>query len=175
MRFHEHARDTSCNRRAREHRNELALATATRSLSARQLNRVRCVEHDGATRRTHDGERAHVRHQVVVAEGRAALAYENVVATARLARLGNDVHHVFGSEELTLLDVDGLSRRGDGADEVRLAAEKRRRLQDVDDGGDFRNFFFGVHVRKHRHSHLTLYFRQDAQTLLHPEPAKRLR
>src|SRR5207249_11393851 len=123
----------------------------------------------------HDGERAHVRYQVVIAEGRAALAYENVVPTARFARLGHDIGHVFRREELTLLDVDGFARRGDGADEVRLAAEKRRCLQHVDDSGDFRYFFLGVHVGEHRHSHLTLYFRQDTQALLHPESTKRLR
>ena len=111
----------------------------------------------------------------MVAEGRAPLAYENVVATARLARLGHDVGHVFRREELTLLDVDGLARCGDGADEVGLAAEKRRRLQHVDDGGDFRHFFLGVHVGEYRHSDLPLHFRQDTQALLHPEPAKRLR
>ena len=37
---------------------------------------------------------------------------------------------------MALLEVDGAPLARDGDDEIRLAAEQRRRLQDIDDGGD---------------------------------------
>ena len=86
---------------------------------------------------------------------------------ARLARLGDDVLHVLGRQELALLDVDRLARRGDGVDEVGLPAEERRRLQHVDDRGDLGDLLLGVHVGQHRHADLPLHLGEDAQALLH--------
>jgi hypothetical protein len=49
MRFHENACNSACDRRTRKHRDELALPTARRAASARQLHRVRCVEYNRAS------------------------------------------------------------------------------------------------------------------------------
>ena len=82
-----------------------------RALPARQLHRMRGVEHDRAAGGAHDRERAHVGHEVVIAERRAALAHQDVVGAARRLRLGDDLPHVLGRQELALLDVDRLARR----------------------------------------------------------------
>ena len=60
--------------------------------------------------------------------------------------LGDNVYHIVGREKLPLFDVYGFSAFGAGADKVRLPAKKGRRLQNVNDGGHFRNFGFGVNV-----------------------------
>src|SRR5438132_299537 len=83
-------------------------------------------------------ELTHVRDQVVVAERGAALTHEDVVLSARLARLLHHVLHFGWRQKLALLDIDRPSRSGDDVDEIGLAAEKRRRLQHVDRRRDFR-------------------------------------
>ena len=51
-------------------------------------------------------------------------------------RLGDDLLHVLGREELALLDVDRLAGARDRLDEIGLPAQERRRLQHVDDRRD---------------------------------------
>ena len=68
VRLHEHAGDARGHGRPRQHRHELALAARGAALPARQLHRMRGVEHHRAAGVAHHGERAHVGDQVVVAE-----------------------------------------------------------------------------------------------------------
>ncbi len=83
----------------------------------------------------HDGERAHVDDEVVVAEAGAALG-EGDAGVAGVADLLDGVAHVEGGDELALLDVDGAAGFGGGDEEVGLAAEEGGDLEDVDGFGD---------------------------------------
>jgi hypothetical protein len=137
------------------------------------------VEDDGAAGLPHDGETAHVRNQVVVAEGDASLADQDAVlvdpgfARGRL-RLGHHIAHVVGSQELSLLDVDRLAAGGHRRDEVGLAAQECGGLQHVHhrgNRGDLRHF---VDVGEHRHTDLAAHIGEDAQSAVHPRAAERL-
>ena len=135
---------------------------------------MRGVEYHGTTGLAHDREGAHVRNQVVVAERGAAFAHEDVVFSARLARLFHHVLHFGRRQELALLDVDRSSRCGDDVYEIGLAAEKRRGLQHVDGRRYFRDVVLVVDVGQHRHADLLLHLCEDLQPLVHPEAAVRL-
>jgi hypothetical protein len=133
---------------------------------------VRGVEDHGTAGVAHDRQRAHVGHEVVVAEGSAALAHHDVVGAARLARLVHHVLHVGGREELALLDVHRLAGACDGMDEVRLAAEEGWRLQHVHVLGHLRHFFLGVNVGQHRDAECVPYLGEDLETLFHAGAAE---
>jgi len=65
-------------RGAREVRHHFAVAARGRAQPARLLHRMRRVEHHGHAELRHDRQRAHVRHQRVVAEADAAFARQHV-------------------------------------------------------------------------------------------------
>ena len=176
MRFHEHARDAGRHRRARQHRHEFALAAARRALPARQLHRMRGIEHHRAAGLAHDHQRAHVGHQVVVAERGAALAHHDVVGCRSPAlRLVHHVLHVPGREELALLDVHRLAGCGHGMDEIGLAAQERRRLQYVDHRGDLRRSRSASCTSVSTGTlHLLRTSRENLEALVHAQPAERL-
>ena len=95
------------------------------------------VENDRIAQFTHDDQAAHIRHERVVAEAHAALGDKDPgVAVTR--HLGDDMGHVPRRQELALLDIDWLARCGRGNQEVGLAAEKGRDLQNVDRFGDMK-------------------------------------
>src|SRR5690606_2998475 len=117
MGFHEEAGHAGRDRRARQHRDELALAAAGAALPARQLHRVGGVVDHRAAGVAHHRQRAHVADQVVVAEAGAALAHHDLIVAGRL-RLFHHRLHVPRRLELALLDVDGLAGRAGAQDEV---------------------------------------------------------
>ena len=97
-----------------------------------------------------DRQRAHVRHQGVVAERCAALGDQNITV-AGAGDLGNDIRHVPRRQELALLDVDDFSGRGRRPQEIGLPAQERRDLQDVDGLRHLRALRGLVDVGEHRH------------------------
>ncbi len=131
---------------------------------------MRGVEYHRTARVAHDGEGAHVGYQVVVAEGCAALADHEVVGATRRARLGDDVQHVLGRQELALLDVDRPAGACAARDEVGLAAEEGGCLQHVDHRGGLGDLVLGVDVGQHRDADLPLDLGQDARPSCIPGP-----
>ena len=67
--------------------------------------------------------------------------------------------------------LTGLPLRGNAQDEIGLAAQERRCLQHVDDGGHFVERRVLVHVGQHRHAELALDALQYPQTLFDTRPA----
>ncbi len=124
MRLHEQARDAARHGGARQHRDEFPLAARGGAPPAGQLHRVRGVEHHRAAGLAQDGERAHVRHQVAVAERETALADQDVVRAARLFCLVDHVPHLLRRQKLALFDVDRPAGRSRGADEIGLAGRE---------------------------------------------------
>src|SRR5437763_6305558 len=68
MCFEEDAVSARSQRRARQHRRELALPARFISAATWQLNRMGRIKDHGETERTHDRHRTHVRDEVIVAE-----------------------------------------------------------------------------------------------------------
>ena len=171
MRFHEHARHARGDRGTREHGHELALPARRRALPAGQLHRMRGIEHDRAIRAAQHGECTHVRDQIVIAEAEAPLA-DHHLRIAGGAGLVDHILHFPGREKLTLLDVHRLALRGRGHDEVRLPAEKRRRLQHIDDRSHFGQGRVLVHVGEHGHGETAADVRQHLESGLETRTAE---
>ena len=133
------------------------------------------IENDRTASLAHDCQAAHVRYQVVVAEAGTALANHQVVgAIIHFARLVDNIHHVTRRQELTLLDIDRLAAGGHGMNEIGLATEESRGLQDVDRGGHRHNIVNTVHISQHRDANLSLHFGKNAQACLQPQATRRL-
>ena len=138
MRFHKKTVNTDCHGSAREHRHKTAVAARTRALSAGQLHRVRGVKDDRRLGFTHNGKTAHVAHQVAVAKARPSLADHEVVglqssSSCRLTCLCHNIDHVVRRQKLPLFNVHRLPAASAGLDEVRLTAQKGRRLKNIND------------------------------------------
>src|SRR5579859_1077383 len=97
----------------------------------------------------HNGQRAHVYNQVVVPEGTTALG-EKHVAIPRLADLLDGMTHVPRRDELALLDVDGLGVPGCRNQQIRLAAEESRNLDDISNFCHQWHVDSFMHVSQHR-------------------------
>ena len=156
----------------RHHRGELALAPGGGALAARLLDRVGRVHHHRIAGAGHDRQRPHVGDEGVVAEGDAALA-EQETAVAGRGDLGRDVGHVPRSEELALLDVDRGTGLACGQEEVGLARQEGGDLEHVDRLGGRGAVGGGVDVGQHRAADAGADLREDAQALVHAEPARR--
>ncbi len=125
MRLHEQTGNAGRHRGTRENRDEFALSSRHASQPSRQLNRVRCIEDHRAIRFTHDRQTAHIRNEIVIAEGGTTLAnHQRVGAAISLTGFRDDVFHIPRGEELTFLDVDRLATRRHLLNDVRLAAKK---------------------------------------------------
>jgi len=109
--------------------NELGLAAADTVGRRRLLNRV-CGVEDDRRKVTHDGERTEIDDKVVVAEARAALGKEDPLVSGGTDFL-DAVAHIPGGNELALLDVDGAAGAAGSDQQVSLAAEESRDLENV--------------------------------------------
>ncbi len=120
---------------------------------------------DGQAFLAHPVERAHVGDQVVVAEGGAALGDEEAFA-AEGAHLAGDVDGIPRGEELAFFHVHRAAGLGGGFEQVGLAAEKGRDLQQVDVFGGDVGLFGGVDVGGDGDLEFLGDFTEDAATFL---------
>ena len=147
---------------AREDRRKFALTARPVAEAARLRHGMGRVEHDRVAGLRHDRQRAHVDDQRVVAEARAALAQQDLLVAGR-GDLCGDVLHVPRRQELALFDVDRLAGRARRQQQIGLAAEKSRDLQDIDDFGHRRALFAFVHIGQHRQPGRLAHFGEDRQ------------
>ena len=98
--------------------------------AARKLHAVGGVEHHRPAGLAHNLQPAHVHHQVVVAEGGAALG-EQHPGIAGGDHLFHGVPDIVRRHELALLDVDDAAGAPGGHQQVRLAAQEGGDLQDI--------------------------------------------
>jgi hypothetical protein len=121
---------------AGEQGDELGLAAGDAARGGGHLYGVGAVEDDGGEL-AQDAEGAHVDDEVAVAEGGAALG-ERDALVAGGEDFADGVFHVAGGDELAFFDVDGAAGVAGGDEQVGLAAEEGRDLEDVGAfGGDF--------------------------------------
>ena len=99
------------------------------------MRRVENHRRAGGSRQ--DRQRAHVRHQRVVAERGAALGHQHI-AIAGAGDLGDHIRHVPRRKKLAFLYVDDFAGRRRGQQQIGLPAKKRRNLQDIDGLRDLR-------------------------------------
>ncbi len=85
--------------------------------------------------------------------------------------LVEDVLHVPRSEELTLLDVDRATGLGSSDQQVRLAAEEGRDLQDIDGWSHGGALLFRVNVGQDRNAEFLLDVGEDFHRLFQPDAA----
>ncbi|KFB71014.1 MAG: hypothetical protein AW09_003874 [Candidatus Accumulibacter phosphatis] len=136
---------------------------------------MRGIEYHRGSALAHDRQTAHVRNQVVVAKGSAALANHDRIDTGSgIPGFGDDVLHVARGEELSFLDIHRLAGGGNGLDEIGLATEKGWRLQHIDDSGNGGDVRFAMYVGQDRSTDLTPHFREDVQTAVDPWTTRRL-
>ncbi len=119
----------------------------------------------------HDAEAEHVDDQVVVAEGRAALAEDQLVITRLLALL-QDVLHLLRCEKLRFLDVDHRTGLGHRHHQVGLPREEGRQLDDVADIGDRLRLPWLVHISNDRDTKGFLHFLEDLHALFQARAAE---
>ncbi|MNC88444.1 hypothetical protein D3C83_42590 [compost metagenome] len=131
---------------------------------------MRYVEHDGVAELAQHRQRPHVDDEIVVAEADAPLGHEHV-PVARAGHLGNGVAQVVRREKLSLLDVDRSTRPRGGHEQVRLAREERRNLQDVGDGGRGCRLRGLVDVGEDGQPRVRLHPCQHGQALVQAGPA----
>ena len=132
------------------------------------------IENDRCAGTLQDRQCAHVGDQSVVAEGDATLGDQHI-AVARAGELSDDILHVPGRQELTLLDVDDLAGFGGGNQQIGLAAEECRNLQDVDDLRGAHALLDVVHVGQHRQLQALLDLGKDRQRRLQADAARGVR
>src|SRR5579862_7649137 len=102
---------------------------------------MRGVEYDGREL-THDGKRAHIDYEIVVAETCTTLCKKNL-RVACLAAFFHCVPHVPGRNELSFFDVYGAAAERGRDHEIGLPTQECRNLQHIDyfcDRGDITHF-----------------------------------
>ena len=135
-----------------------------------KLHRVRRVE-DHRRELAHDGQRAHVHHQIVVAERGAALGEKDALA-AGLADFLDRMTHVPRRDELAFLDVHGAAALARRDQQIGLAAEEGGNLQHIDGFGDARHVGGFVHVGQHGNFHRLATLRRMRRPSSSPGPRK---
>ena len=113
----------------------------------------------------------HVDDQIIVTEARSALAQDDAVVAGLLA-LADDVDHFLRGKELRLLDIDRGARPGHRHDEVGLAREECRKLDDVRHFGRGGGLVRLMDIGQDRHAEAALDRIEYPQALLQAGTAK---
>ena len=130
---------------------------------------MRDIEYDRACELLHDRDRSKIHDKVVVTEGTATLGQDHFVVS-RFPDLPNRMLHVCGSDELSLLDVDDLSRSSGSHQEVGLAAQERRDLKHVENLGRLRGVRGFMDVGQNRNADFTSDIREYFEAFLQTGP-----
>jgi hypothetical protein len=121
------------------------------------------VEYDRVARLCHDWQRAHISYERVVSKSCPALAHQNSLVASRLD-FGHGILNVPWGKELPLFDVDRLTGRPRRYEQVGLAAQTRRSLQNIDDLGDRCALLFLMHIGEHRQAACLAHFGENGHT-----------
>src|SRR5580698_3006939 len=119
----------------------------------------------------HDGQRAHVDHEIVVAEAGSALGQEHALA-AGIANFLDRMPHVPRRNKLTLLDVDHPTALPCRYEQVGLPAKEGGNLENVNGFGDARNVNGLVNISQDGHFGDFSNLPQNAQTLFNSRAAE---
>ena len=135
---------------------------------------MRGIENHRITKPLHNRNRPHVRHQIAIAERRAALRQYNLIIAA-CDDLLRAIFHILRREKLPFFDIHDFAGFRGGDQQIGLAAQKRRNLQHVRHVRDLRGLFRRMNIGDNRHVELPLNLGQDAQAALDSDAAIRRR
>src|ERR1700677_4959342 len=138
---------------ASERLDEFRLAATGFSFATGQLHRMGHVEDNRVSEFAHDGKRAHIYHEILIAEGTSALG-ENDFFVSGADNFFRGVADFPWGEELTLLHIHNAAGAAGGDEQIRLAAEEGWDLKDVANFGCARNLGDVVNVGENRQAGL---------------------
>src|SRR6202008_4983823 len=147
----------------------LRLPAGCFSETARQLKRVRHVEHHGHAERSHDRKRTQIDYEIVVAKTRSALG-QHYLFTARALKFLDNVLCVPRREKLSLFYIDCFARLGCLNKNISLATKERGNLKN---GGDLSGLFDLprlVNIGDDGNADLGFYLSENLETKLHSLP-----
>src|SRR6185295_7247860 len=134
---------------------------------------MRNIENYRYAKLAHDRKRSHVDDEVVVTKTRAALRQHELFTTS-FASFIDDIARILRREKLALLDVDRFPRLRGRHDQICLPGEKRRYLQDIDDGRDLLDLRHIVNVGQHWNIDLFSDLLQHFEAGFHTQTAEAL-
>src|SRR5210317_776389 len=134
MNFPEKSINPRSNGSTREWRHKFTLARRGGTGTTRQLHRMGCIKNHRIAKLTHDNQRAHVAHQVIIAKTSATLGQQDLIVTGG-ENLANSIFHIPGSLELALFDINDTASLTHSDQQVCLAREECRDLHDIKDFG----------------------------------------
>ena len=169
--FEEEAIDTGGDAGAGERFDELRLAAAGVALPTRELNGVSNIVDDGIAEFGENRKGAHVDDKVIVAEACAAFGEDDFAVTGGSDFFG-DVAHVPGGKELRFFYVDDATGFGGGKEEIGLAREEGRDLQDIRNFGRGSGLGSVVDVGEDGEMQIGFDFSEDAQAVVESRAAK---
>src|SRR3981081_121161 len=129
------------------------------------------IKNDRESRACKDWDGTHVRNEGVVSEAGAALAQKQV-GVARSHELVGHVEHVPGREELALFDVNGPPSLRSSDQEISLAAQEGRYLQDVNGFCCRRTLLRRVNIGEDRATKSLADFGQYGEPFAHAQPPR---
>src|SRR5215213_9183366 len=106
MHFHKDGINAASDSGTSERFDVLRLSARCMAEAPRQLQRVCDIEDDGRAEFAHDRKRAHINHQIIVAEACAPLRQQKLF-TSRAPGLLHYIARVLRRKKLSLLNVDG--------------------------------------------------------------------
>jgi hypothetical protein len=130
VRFHENAVNSSGHCRARDCGSIFTVAARSSTQTARALDGVCGIHHNGASELAHDKKRAHIGNEIAITEAGPAFTKRYAVVAGRF-NLTDNCSHIFRSHKLPLLDIDYSSCFACGYDKISLAGKKRRYLKNI--------------------------------------------
>jgi len=143
--FYEEAVRTGGNGSFCDRANELWIAAGDPAGLVGLLEGVRAIHDDGCAMFLHPGDVAVVDYQVLVAEGGASFGEDDLIVPSLFYLIDGELHR-WSAEELSFLYVDDLSGLRGCDEQVGLAAEKGRDLEDIDAFCGGCGFVVGVDV-----------------------------
>ena len=173
MRLEEQPVDADRHGRAGQRLNHPPIAARGTPQSSRFLDAVRRVEQNRGSQLRHLNERPHIVDQASVAEKSPPLAEQHVAASGRDEFI-DDMPHVAGREELSLLDVDRSARPRRSRQQIRLPSEEGRNLQQLADFAGRSGLPRLVNVGRHRHSDGVAHTSQNLQSPFQARTSKRI-
>ena len=115
---------------------------------------------------------AHVGNEVVIAKTGSALRETEFLIAKRDQFLG-DIAYVPRREKMAFFHIDSTPGFRCGAQQIRLAAKKRRNLQNIDNFARFSRLLFGMDIRLDRHVQFRPDLTENFQAFVNAWPTKR--
>ena len=173
MDFHEEAVYAGSCRCPGQVGNEFPLSAGGASHATGELYAVGGIKNNGVAELTHNGERAHIHHQVMVAEGCPPFCHCQIRIMG-FFHFFNHIFHVFRCHELALFHIHRFACHGSAVNQVCLAAEEGGNLQHIQHFGCRSQLGHIMDVGQYRHLQLLLDIRQDFQALFQSRSAERM-